>query len=259
MPYVEHAIVESAAVLKLNNPERRNALGAALIDELEAAVARTLSERARVVVLRAEPGSTVWSAGHELRELADGGRDPEGWDDAMRRAVRVVRDCPVPVIALVEGGVWGGATELVFSCDVIVATPATSFAITPAKVGVPYSVTGTVNLIGAVPRAILREMMMTARPLAAARAHALGIVNHLCSPEEIEAFTLDLARAIANNAPLALTVLKAQMNVLEAALAVPASTAEWLAARRRDVWESRDYAEGLAAMREKRSPRFRGE
>ena len=73
------------------------------------------------MILRAKPGAKVFSAGHDVDELAEGRRDPLGWDDPLRRLVREIEAFPGPVIAMVEGSVWGGATETVLACDLVVA------------------------------------------------------------------------------------------------------------------------------------------
>ena len=159
-------------------------------------------ERTRVVVLRARSGMKVWSSGHDVGELPEGGRDPLGWDDPLRYFVRAIEECPAPVIAMIEGGVWGGACEVAFACDLIIAAPSATFAVTPARLGVPYNVTGMLTFLNACSLRIVKEMAFTARPIAAERAERLGIINHLVAVEELEPFTYELARNIAENAPL---------------------------------------------------------
>ena len=84
----------------------------------------------------------VWSAGHDIEELPTDGRDPLGWDDPLPQLIREIEEYNAPVIAMIEGTVWGGACEVAFACDLVIATPATTFAVTPAKLGVPYNVVG---------------------------------------------------------------------------------------------------------------------
>jgi methylmalonyl-CoA decarboxylase len=88
----------------------------------------------RVAILRAKPGSRVWSAGREVDELPTTRRDPLGWDDPLRQLVREIEAFPGPVIAMIEGSVWGGATETALVCDLIVAAETATFAVTPSAV-----------------------------------------------------------------------------------------------------------------------------
>ena len=81
---------------------------------------------------------------------------------------------PLPVIAAVAGGVWGGACELVMAADVVVAVETSTFAITPAKLGVAYSSAGVSRFLAALPVHIVKEMFFTATPLSAQRAYDLG-------------------------------------------------------------------------------------
>ena len=116
----------------------------------------------RSVILRAKPGATVWSAGHDVSELPAHGRDPLAYDDPLRRVVRAIELIPLPVIALVEGSVWGGACELVITCDLVIAAPTSTFAFTPAKLGVPYNTAGILNMMKSVGVPLLKEMLFTA-------------------------------------------------------------------------------------------------
>jgi len=129
-------------VITLHNPQKRNALSKELINELCAALEQMRSREVRVVILRAQAGSKVFSAGHDVRELPTNGRDPLTYDDPLRRVIRLIELFPAPVMAMIEGSVWGGACDLAVTCDLAIGTPSSTFAITPAKLGVPYTTTG---------------------------------------------------------------------------------------------------------------------
>ena len=111
MTYTLSQVTESIGTITLDHERRRNALSHALVEEVIAALRSFQKAKVRVVILRAKPGAKVFSAGHDIDELPESRRDPLGWDDPLRQLVREIENYPGPVIAMIEGGVWGGATE----------------------------------------------------------------------------------------------------------------------------------------------------
>jgi methylmalonyl-CoA decarboxylase len=259
MPLVLEELRADIGSIILNHPERRNALSAALVAEVVSALARLRAARVRAVVLRAQAGVKVWSAGHDVDELPESRRDPLGWDDPLRNLIREIEFFPAPVIAMVEGSVWGGATEAVFACDLIVAAPEATFSVTPAKLGVPYNVSGMLTFLNAANLRIVKEMAFTAKPVDAARAERLGLINHVVARDALETFTFDLARDIATLAPLSIAVMKEQLRILAGAHPMSPQGFERIQGLRRVVYDSRDYIEGIRAFKEKRPPDFKGE
>ena len=135
MAYILTEVAESVGTITLDHERRRNALSLPLVEEVITALHSFRDAKVRVVILRAKPGVTVFSAGHDIDELPESRRDPLGWDDPLRQLVREIENYPGPVIAMIDGSVWGGATETVLACDVIVAAETATFAVTPAKLG----------------------------------------------------------------------------------------------------------------------------
>ena len=223
----------------MNNAAWRNVLSQPMVTEIVAALTAIGQQRLRAVVLRAAPGSPVWSAGHDVDELPESGRDPLGWDDPLRQFIREIEICRPPVIALVEGsvwgGVWGGACEAVFACDLVVAAPGATFALTQARLG------------------------FTAQPISTERAERLGIINHVVAAAELEAFCMAMAQDIARHAPLSVSVMKQQWRILAGAHPMTPQGFERVQGLRRLVYDSADYRQGIRAVKEKRSPLFRGE
>jgi len=258
MPLILTDQRDDIGFLTLNHPEKRNALSEALVEAFIAGLETLRERQVRVVILRARPGEKVWSAGHDVNELPESQRDPLGWDDPLRQLVRGIQAFPAPVIAMIEGTVWGGGCEMALACDLIVTTPATTFALTPAKIGVPYNVSGMVTFLNAANLHVMKEMAFTAQPLNAERAERLGMVNHVRPVAELESFTLDLARQIAANAPLSVAVMKEQLRILSSARPMSPEGFERVQGLRRIVYDSDDYQEGIRAFKEKRKPTFKG-
>jgi methylmalonyl-CoA decarboxylase len=258
MQYLETQTDGTIGTIIIDHPENRNALSRQLINSLLETLDRLSHERVRAIVLRAPPGAKVWSSGHDVAELPEGGRDPLGWDDPLRHLVRAIEEHPSPIIALIEGSVWGGACEVAFACDLIVATPSATFAVTPAKLGVPYNVSGMLTFLNACSLRIMKEMAFTAMPISAERAEGLGIINHVVPTESIEPYVYKLAKAIAENAPLSISVMKEQLRMLAGAHPMSPRRFERVQGLRRIVYDSEDYVEGIRAFKEKRKPKFSG-
>lgn len=244
--------------ITLNNNAKRNVLSEALVDQVIEALAEFTRQEVRCAVLRSTPGAKVWSAGHDVSELPEGGKDPLGWRDPLRHLIREIENFPAPVIAMVEGSVWGGACETVLACDLVIATPEATFAATPAKLNVPYNVSGLLTFLNAAHIHIAKEMLFSAQPIPAGRLERMGIINHVIPVGEIEAFTCTMAQTIAQNAPLSISVMKEQLRILAGAHSMSPQGFERIQGMRRVVYNSLDYSEGKQAFKEKRKPVFQG-
>lgn len=259
MPLIQTRIDDAVGIVTLDHARRRNALSHAMVQEIVGALDDFGARKLRAVMLRAAPGSAVWSAGHDVDELPESGRDPLGWDDPLRALIRAIETMPAPVIALVQGSVWGGACETVFACDLVLATPDATFALTPARLGVPYNVGGMLTVMNASNMRIAKEMAFTAAPIGAERAERLGMINEVVPPEALESTGMALARQIAANAPLSVSVMKEQLRILAGAHPMSPQGFERIQGLRRLVYDSADYREGIRAFKERRPPVFRGE
>ena len=250
-------VADGVGVLTLTDPQKRNALSAAMLQQLQAKLAEFAAQQVRVVILCDDPGARVFSAGHDIHELRTD-RDPLAYDEPLEKALRAVRSYPGPVIAMVHGSVWGAAFDLICSCDILIADDESEFAITPANLGLPYNTPGLLHFLSRLPINLIKEMMFTAAPIPAQQAKDWHIVNHLVPAPELRDFTINFARNITMKAPLSIAAVKEQLRVLTDDHAVSAQAADRIAALRRTVWESRDMKEGIAAFFEKRKPAFQG-
>jgi methylmalonyl-CoA decarboxylase len=255
---ITRQIDSAIGTITLNHQAKRNALSELLVNEVVAALAEFSRQEVRCAVLRAAPGVKVWSSGHDVSELPEGGLDPLGWRDPLRYLIRELENFPAPIIALIEGSVWGGACETVLACDLIIATPDATFAATPARHGVPYNVSGLLTFLNAAHIHIAKEMLFTGEPIPASRLERMGIINHVMPATDIEDFTYATARLIAENAPLAISVMKEQLRILAAAHTMSPQDFERIQGLRRIVYNSADYAEGIHAFKAKRKPKFHG-
>jgi methylmalonyl-CoA decarboxylase len=235
-----------------------NSLSSDVCDKLLQSFDELEKARVRAVIIGANPDAKIWSAGHDIRQIPLDGHDAVTWTTGFERVLRRVRDCTVPVIAMLHSSVWGAACDLAVTCDLAIGTPKTTFAITPVKLGISYNTAGMSHFLGALPLHIIKEMVFTGNPLPAEDAYRLGLLNRLVSPEKLEATTMEMAQTIASRAPLAVSVVKAELSSLSRGAPMSADEYEFIQSARRAAFRSDDLKEGVKAFFEKRPPVFQG-
>jgi methylmalonyl-CoA decarboxylase len=256
MALIQTKYSQHVGTIAFDDYAKRNALSAPLIAEMLAALDQCKAQEVRALVLRSAGQENIWSAGHDVSELPAANIDPLPYSDPLEQLMRAVKDFPAPVIAMVHGSAWGGACDLIMCCDLVFGDETCAFAITPAKLGVPYNVGGLLNFLSRVPLTIAKEMFFTATPVAAERADRVGIINELVPEANLEAHVYAVAQTIATRSPEAIKASKEAMRMLSEAVALSPSTYERLQGLRRDVYFGRDYHEGIQAFLQKRPAEF---
>ena len=250
-------IANNTGIATISNPPV-NSLSSDVCDKLLQSFDEFEKARIRAVIIGANPNSKIWSAGHDIREIPLDGHDAVTWTTGFERVLRRVRDCTVPVIAMLHSSVWGAACDLAVTCDLAIGTPKTTFAITPVKLGISYNTAGMSHFLGVLPLHIIKEMVFTGNPLSAEDAFRFGLLNRLVSPEKLAATTIEIAETIATRAPLAVSVVKAELSSLSKGSAMSADEFEFIQSARRTAFRSDDLKEGVKAFFEKRAPVFQG-
>lgn len=257
---VNKEIQDRICFIEMQNASHFNCLSEEMCDELIDALEYGYSNECVGIVLKAQVSKGVWSAGHDIRELPQDGSDPLAYDVKMEKLLRKVQDTPIPVIALADGTVWGGACDLCLSCDMIVASSNATFAITPAKIGIPYNASGIMHFINQLGMNKAREMFFLARPITADDAMNVGLINVVAPKEELnnvleERFLTPL-RA---NSIMSISAIKRQFRILSRASTVISSEAfERINSYRTKVYKGNDYKEGINSFLEKRAPVYTG-
>jgi enoyl-CoA hydratase/carnithine racemase len=246
---------EGVFQIRLERPERMNALGVATVAALEQAVGEAAEKHARVLLLRGS--GRAFCAGADLKER-------KGMDLAARMAhnaginaaVNAVAACRCVTVAVLNGLALGGGLELALGCDLRLAAAGISLGLTESRVGAFPGAGGTQRLPRAVgvPRAL--HMMLSAEPVSSEYALGIGLVNEVVAPEALDERALAFARLLASRSAPALAAIK---RLVYQGIELP--LAEALRQDRAalpDILGSADYAEGLAAFAERRAPRFTG-
>ena len=254
---IKFKIENQIARLTFDNDKKRNSLSLEMLKEIYQALEQITNE-VRVLILSSNTGSKVWSAGFNIDQLPLPGQDPLPFDHPLEALLRKLQNVPCPIIAQIEGTVWGGACELALCCDILIGTPKTTFAITPAKIGVPYNTSGIMRVLNSVNLNIAKEMFFTALPVKAERAYQLGILNHLVELDELETFVNTMAENICQNSPLSIRVIKEQISVIARSHPISINDSERIDQVRCNAYHSEDYLEGKRAFEERRKPIFTG-
>lgn len=250
LPYVR--------MLRLNRPACANAINTKMATEL-LAVFGELTDPAPEVrcVILTGTGQTAFCAGGDLHERA--GMTDDQWRAQhvlAERLIRTMLDCPVPVLAAVNGAAYGGGCELVLATDFGYAADDARFALPETRLGIMPGAGGTQHLPRAAGLRRAKELIFTARSFDAAEALRWGIVNEVVPPAELHGHTLETAKTIAANAPLAIRQAKRAMQL---GLEMDRRTGLFFEAEAYSrLVPTRDRREGIQAYSERRTPTFEG-
>jgi enoyl-CoA hydratase/carnithine racemase len=243
---------DGIAVIRLNRPEARNALGKDIRAGLFAAWDRFERDPALRVAILTGSGDKAFCAGGDLKEMTE-----------LQLTVPPRDMFPVPgdnieltkpTIAAVNGVAFAGGWMIAQACDLCVASTRAQFAITEVKVG--RSSPWAAPLIHMIPQRIMMEIVLTGKPISAQRAYEIGLVNRLVEPDGLMAAALALATEILDGAPLSVMAAR-EMVMLSTEMGRSAAlrAARHVSER---VYRSEDAQEGPKAFAEKRRPQWKG-
>ncbi len=233
------------SIIRINRPERLNAIGQAVAVELQQAFKAFDADPHQRVAILSAAGNRAFSSGADVNDL------PELW----RAIPNVGFHTDKPIIAATSGWVVGGGIVMVMMCDLLVSTEDTQFYYPEAKLGTTAG--GISSLAARMPHHLAMEIMLLGSKIPARRAYDVGFVNRVVPNGQHEVQALLMARDLCESAPLVISALKNLVNEvmptgpIERMVAVSQTIAR--------VRQSDDLQEGIRAYKEKRKPRFTGQ
>ncbi len=245
-------------VVTLNRPAVLNALGTQMGRDLLDLFSRLTAERGTVrCIVLTGAGGKAFCAGGDLKERD--GMTQAAWQaqhELFERAFVAMLECPVPVIAAVNGHAFGGGLEIALCCDFIYASRDARFAMSEVSLGIMPGGCGTQTLARAVGERRAKELILSAKRFTADDGLAWGAINQICEPGATLADALKTAEAIAGNAPLSTRQAKKSIHYGLQMDLLTGYRFEIEAYNR--LVDTDDRREGVRAFNEKRKPVFQG-
>ncbi len=250
---------DSIGTLTLNNPDQLNAINPEMGDELNALIL-DLQKRKDLRVLLITGTGKAFSAGGNLQFILD--HTPKTPEVNKQEMIEFysrflsIRDLSVPTIAVLNGPAVGAGCCIAMACDLRVASENAKLSVNFAKIGLSSGMGGLYFLTQLVGPAIAAELLFTGKTVAAAEAYRMGLVNHVYPASDLQNEALQLAQHIAQNAPLPLTIMK--RGIQKATFATLQEIFDYESGGQAECFATADLKEGIAAIQEKRKPRFGG-
>lgn len=210
----------------------------------------TVNQTEEVLLLVLRSTGKYFCAGYDIAQVGGSQTEGQGFGDM----VDAIENCRAVTLAVVHGGVYGGATDMVLACDFRMGAHPIEMFMPAARLGLHYYLSGLERYVSRLGVDMTKRLFLTAEKIDARQMFDCGFLTHLVAPEELQAQSEALCEQLASMAPLALLGMKHHLNQIARgtvdAQAVRASVLKTLA--------SEDLREGGQAWKEKRPPRFTG-
>ena len=246
MSYVEYKKKGHIVTITLNRPERLNALGKEVTDEIVDACKRVDSDpEVRVAILTGT--GRAFCAGNDVREMHEVGGPPN-----PVHAAYVVAEVTKPVIAAVNGFALGGGCWIAIACDIRIAVKSATFGMPEIKVAIPLGPERF--LVQQIPLCIINEMIFLGEKITSQRAYEVGLINKVVDDKDLIAEAVKTAEKIAELSPWAIQIdKKAKIK----ASSLSKETFDEEQHRRIIARQADDFKEAVKAFAEKRKPNFK--
>jgi enoyl-CoA hydratase/carnithine racemase len=253
------SVADGVGVITFNNPEKRNAMSLDMWEGLGHALIELRDDPEVRVVILVGAGDKAFVSGADISQFEKNRHNAQASEEYSKRSAAqraLLADYPKPTIACIRGFCLGGGMQVAMMSDIRIAAANSQFGIPAAKLGIAYGYDGLRNLVSLVGPSWARLLMYTGMRIDSAEAERIGLVDRVLPDAELWDATLDIARTISGNAPLAIKAAK--ITIAQVLKDPDKRDMEAIKQIGTACMDSEDFREGRQAFMEKRKPRFKG-
>jgi enoyl-CoA hydratase len=252
-------VVDGVGIVTFNNPAKRNAMSIEMWEGLGAALTELRDDEAVRVVILTGAGDKAFMSGADISQFEKNRRDAQANEEYNRKSDAqraLLANYPKPTIACIRGFCLGGGMQVAMLADIRLAAHDSQFGIPAAKLGIAYGYDGLKNLVSLVGPSWARLILYTGMRIDSAEALRIGLVDRVIADDKLWDETLDIARTISGNAPLAIKAAK--ITIAQILKDKDERDMGAIKAIGTACMDSEDFREGRQAFMEKRKPHFKG-
>ena len=253
------SVAGGVGVVTFNNPDKRNAMSLDMWEGLGQALIELRDDAEVRVVILTGAGDKAFMSGADISQFEKTRHNAQASEEYSRKSAAqraLLADYPKPIVACIRGFCLGGGMQVAMAADIRLASDNSQFGIPAAKLGIAYGYDGLKHLVSLVGPSWARLLMYTGMRIDSAEAQRIGLVDRVVADADLRNATMEIARTISGNAPLAIKAAKvtiAQLLKDESHRDMDAIKAIGTA-----CMDSEDFREGRQAFMEKRKPKFKG-
>jgi enoyl-CoA hydratase len=252
-------IDDGVGVITFNNPEKRNAMSLDMWEGVGSALIELREDPHVRVVILTGAGDKAFVSGADISQFEKNRHNAAASEEYSRKSAAqraLLADYPKPIIACIRGFCLGGGMQVAMSADIRIASENSQYGIPAAKLGIAYSYDGLKNLVSLVGPSWARLIMYTGMRIDSTEAVRIGLVDRVVPDTELWNATMEIARTISGNAPLAIKAAK--LTIAQVLKDPEDRDMDAIKAIGTACMDSEDFREGRTAFMEKRKPRFKG-